>query len=209
MIKYISCVSLSLATACTYSANTEIAPSYNVYSNYNDRVPGRYALYVETERMTSEVTVSGLNCSAYTYTVDANSPFAVSVSKTLAQLFEEIEMVTEPLNRNDLAAQGFDALVFVSVDDMDVDLKVIPGFWSAKMEADAEIVANYRVDGPTGRLLGGSVEGDDEFEADAGAACEGGGDAVGGAVEAAMKDLTRQLGERLSNSTRLRGDANS
>ena len=119
-------------------------------------------------------------------------------------MFESIESTPKALNRSELLAAGFDGMIAVEADDMDIDLDVIPGFWSAKLDAEAELTLNHSVDGLEGRLIGGSVEGDDDKKALAGFACEGGANAIGGAVEGPMKDATKRLAERLSNAPRLR-----
>lgn len=60
------------------------------------------------------------------------------------------------------------------------------------------------IDGLSGRLLGTRVEGDDDYKAEAGGACEGGAIAIGKALEEAMKEALERLGEKISNSPRLR-----
>lgn len=204
MFRFIHLMPIALAAGCSYNAPAKVSPSFNVYSNYGEKIPGRYALYVDNDKMFGTFKVSGFACSAHNYPLDARSAFSVSVQKTLEQLFDSIEVVPTKLDRTGIGAGGFDGFILVEADDLDIDLKVIPNFFTATMEADAEIVANYSVDGANGRVVGGSVEGDEDYTTDSGAACEGGAQAIGGAVEEAMKDLSKQLGERLSNAPRLR-----
>lgn len=198
---------LVFVSACSYQAPTNVAPAYNVFSNYTDKISGRYALTVEAEEMDDTIKVSGFTCSAHNYPLQAQSQFISSTRLTLEQLFESIEVVDEASASNILNSGMYDGLVRVMVDDLDVDLTVIPGFWTATMEADVEITASYTLDRADGRVLGGSVEGDKDFESDSGGACEGGAIAIGQAVEGAMKEATKLIGERLSSSPKLREKA--
>ena len=193
-----------IAAGCTYSAPTNVNPATNIYSNYDDKLQGRYALYVDAEKLKEDIKPSGLACSAHTFPVDARSAFRTSTIKTFENLIEEVEPVDQPLTQIDLTARGLRGMIVVEVDDIDIDLKVIPGFWTSEIEADAEITAQLTVDGTTGRLLGTAVEGEEDARSEAGGACEGGAAAIGEAVEEAMKEVLERLGERLTNSQRLR-----
>lgn len=90
---------------------------------------------------------------------------------------------------------------------MDAELIVIPGFWTVQIEGDAEITARIQVAGHDGNLLGATVEGEDDYRAEGGAFCEGDSKAIGKAVELAVKKTMERLGERLTNSTRIRETA--
>lgn len=191
-------------SGCTYKATTNINPATNIYSNYSDKIAGKYALHVDAEKMAGTFKVSGYACSAHKYPVDARNAFSVSVERTLENIVDELEVVSVPLDRTGLQASEFSGMILVQATDLEIDLTVIPGFWSSEMKADAEITASIQVDGPNGRLLGSSVEGEDDHTTDAGAGCSGGGIAIGKAVENAIKETLERLGERLSNAPKLR-----
>ena len=193
-----------IATGCSYTATTDISPATNIYSNYPDRIAGRWALHVDADEMAGQFKVSGFVCSAHTYPVDARNAFSVSVERTLQNIMEDVEVVSNPIHREEIMASGFNGMIRVEARELEIDLTVIPGFWSSEMEADAELTVSVTVDGADGRLMGTTIEGDDDYKAQAGGACEGGATAIGKAVEAAMKETLERLGERLSNSPRLR-----
>ena len=178
--------------------------SCTLYSNYDDRIPGRFALYVDADVMKKDIKVIGYVCRAHSYPTDARAAFRNSVVGTFGDLVEELEVVKQPLTRSGLAGRGLTAMIVVEAEDYSADLSVIPGFFSALMQAYVEIAARITVDGVDGRLLGTSVEGNEDFRADAGIACEGGGVAVGRATEKAMRETMERLGERLANSRRIR-----
>ena len=206
MNKAVVVVSLAVVvlSGCTYKATTNINPATSIYSNYSDKVPGKYALYVDSEKMADTFKVSGYACSAHKYPVDARHAFSVSVERTLENIVEGLEVVPVPIDREGLRAREFTGMILVEARDLEIDLIVIPGFWTAEMKADAEITASIQVDGPDGRLLGTSVEGEDDYTTDAGAGCSGGGVAIGKAIEKAIKETLERLGERLSNAPKLR-----
>ena len=191
-------------TACSYEAPTDISPSYDVYSNYDNKLNLNAALYVDADEMEKNVKPSGIACSAHTYPVNAEKAFETSVFKTFENLVRRVELVEKPLDRQQMRARGYNAMLIVEAEDLDVDFKVVPGFWTSEVEADAEITARLTADTRAGRALGTTVEGDEEATSESGAACEGGATAVGEAVEAAIEETMARLGERLSNSTRLR-----
>ena len=191
-------------SACTYNASAPVSPAYDVYSNYDDKLPGQYALYVDAEKLSGEYSVEGYACSAHNYSQDATGAFEQSVSQTFQNLVENLELVDQPLSANDLKAQGYTGMIIVEAEDIDVRINVIPGFWTSDMSADVDLAASLRVNGREGRLLGTTVSGDDDAKTGAGAGCEGGAKALSEATSKALEDLMQRLGERLSNSRRLR-----
>jgi len=191
-------------SGCAYRANTKVSPALDIYSNYDNKIPGRFALYVDADDLKSDVKMTGYNCAAYSYPVDASATFTSSVKKTFENLVDEIDIVQSPLDRTQISSGGYRGLIMVKAEDLAVDLRVIPGFFSAEIEADATIIARLTVEGDSGRIMGTSVEGDKTYRTDAGFACDGGATAVGRAVNKAMKETLERLGERLSNSVRLR-----
>jgi hypothetical protein len=195
-------VAATFTVGCAYQVPTNIKPSYNVYSAYDEKIPARAAVFVDASQASKDVRVKGYSCSAHRFPVDAESAVANAVIATLGNLVEDVQKVDRPLSRGELSAYGADAMVLVKVEDMDVDLVVIPGFWSAEMESDAEIVFGVKADTRDGRKLGTMVSGKGEARANIGSACEGGAIAIGEALEDALDDALAQLGEAVSNSER-------
>ena len=191
-------------TACTYSATPTVSPAFDVYSNYADVLPGRFALHVDSNAFEDTFKFDGFSCSAHKFPVDAREAFTTSVLKTFENLVETVELVQEPLSNAALTEGGYRAQLSVRSEDMDARLILVAGFWSASVSADVELVASITADSAEGRLLGTTVEGDDDGEANAGAACGGGAEALSLATSGAIKKLVRALGERLTNARRLR-----
>lgn len=205
MLRLILCLAVaSNLAACSYKATAPVSASYDVYSNYDTKVPGYFALYVESDEMQGEFKVSGVACSAHKYPLDARSAFEISTLKTLENLVERVELVDSPLSQESINSGGYDGLIIVRSEDLDVRLIVIPGFWSHEMEADVEMVASAQIESANGRVFGTTVSADEDFTSDAGSACDGGANAISEAASDAMKELMQELGERIANSERVR-----
>lgn len=195
---------LLLLGGCAYRANPVPAPALSVYSSYGEKLPGRYALLVEGGELSKSIRPTGLACAAHTFPLDLSQSFATSVQGTIANLVNAVQVVPSPLDRNQLRAGGYRAMIIVRGDSLEGKIVAVPGFWQATMSARVTITAGISVDSTGGRLLGQSVEGSAEFEASIGFACSGGANAMGEAAEDAMKKTMERLGEALTNSGRVR-----
>lgn len=133
--------------------------------------------------------------------------FTGSVRKTFETLVEQIEVVDRPADRAELAGKGARGMIIVRGEELDGRLRVVPGFWQAGMETEVQMAASITVDGRNGRLLGSTVGGDGNAQADAGGFCEGGAKALTQSAEKAMKQAVGRLGETLTNSERIRKGA--
>ncbi len=198
---------LMLTVGCAYNAPIDVAPAYDVYSNYDDKLEGHYALYVDAEEMVQRAKVKGFACSAHSFPVDGEAQFETSVLRTFENLVESVEVVDRPLSQEALVSGGYKAQLIVEVRDVDIDLVVIPGFWSSEIEADVEIAASVEAINYEGKLLGSTIEGDGDAIAGAGMACEGGTKAIGEAMSEAMRETMERLGERLTNARKMRAEA--
>lgn len=205
------CVSVIAAAGllggCAYNAPVAVTPNLNVYSSYGEKLPGSYALYVDGEAFSQTVRPTGYNCSAHNFPVDMRDSFRQSVVKTMQQLVDEVEVVQNPISADGLVRSGKRGQIIVRADGMTARVQFIPGFWSATSVSSVELTANMSVDGPNGRVLGTTAEGTGTAQGEAGLMCGGGADVVAQAVEKATKQLLGQLGERLSNSPRMRADS--
>jgi hypothetical protein len=204
LIGLIILTAVPFLSSCAYQVGTNIKPTFSSYTVYDDKISGSAAVYVDATKARSDVRVTGLSCSAHKFPVDAEGEFKSAVLGTLGNLIENVQMVDTPLTRSQLAERGFNAMIFIKVEDMDIDLVVIPGFWSADMRSEADVVLGVKADTHEGRQLGTTVSGRGKATANAGGACEGGAVAISQALEEATKEALAALAERVSNSERLR-----
>lgn len=194
-----------LLNGCAHQAAVEIAPAYNVYSSYDDKVPGDWALYVDSSAFENqEFKFDGFNCSAHTFPLDVSSTFTQSTLRTLNNIVENIQLVDRPLTTDQLENDNLNGIIIVNSDDIDVKLRLNPGFWSSDVDAEVELVASITVDGRSGRLLGTTVSEDGDAEAPLGGLCGGGAPALGEAASNAIEALLERVAERLANAPRVR-----
>lgn len=205
MRAYLAAASAALLlSACAYTAKTEPAPSFDVYSNYGDKIPGSYLLYVDAEKLDAIVHPTTFVCGAYTFPIAMAEGFKTSIQATLANVVGSVELVPEPVSADALKAKGARGMIVVRGEDLTGHLDIVPGFWSATMSTEVSMVAGITVDGRAGRLLGETVEGSGKGEAPSGFACSGGAKAFEISSAEALKETVRKLGEALSNAARVR-----
>lgn len=111
-----------MVSACSYKVEAPVSPSYDVYSSYSDKVPGRWALLVNGAQLKGDFKVSGYNCSAHSYPLDAAQAFETSSVRTLENLVESAEEVKTPLSRDQLLHSGYAGLIRLSGEDLDLSL---------------------------------------------------------------------------------------
>ncbi|OCJ03844.1 hypothetical protein A6U87_17545 [Rhizobium sp. AC44/96] len=197
----------ALLAACQYKAEPLPVATYNVYSSYDGKLPGKYLLYVDASKLNKPIKPSDYNCAAHTFPLDLSTSFASSVRQTFANLVTELEVVQQPVGRDDLKSRGARGMIIVRGEELNGRLRVVPGFWSAGMETEVALAASITVDGLGGRLLGTTVSGSGNGQADAGLACEGGAKSLVESAEHALKEALGRLGEALTNSDRVRKGA--
>lgn len=187
--------------ACAYNVPISVSPNLNVYSSYSDKIPGDYLLYVDASTLQQTVHPIGIACSANNYPVDARDAFKASTLQTVQQLVGNVQLVDQPVPASQLHGRG---MILVHADSMTVDLQFVQGFWNATIDTNADITASASVDMASGRVFGTTASGTGRANHESGSMCDSGAGAAGRAVEAAMRQVLGQLGERMSNAPRLR-----
>lgn len=189
---------------CAYQVQTISAPQLDVYSNYSDKVPGKWVLVLEDDTFSQNVHSEGLACAAHSFPLDLRGTFRQSAISTFQNIAGEVDVMDRPLPMDQLASGGYSGEIDIKADNMAVRLNLIPGFWSATADADVELDAGLIATGPKGRLVGTRASGRGHESSDAGMACGGATVAIGHAAQSAMKDLLGELGERFSNAPQVR-----
>lgn len=198
-------VALSLVLGgCAYKAEPMSVGAYNVYSSYGEKLPGKYLLFVDATALSREIKPVDINCIAHKYPVDMRAGFSGSVHKTFETLVEQIEVVEQPVSRDELGPRGARGMILVKGEALDGRLRVVPGFWTASVESAVEMSASITVDGKDGRLLGSTVAGEGNAQGNVGSFCDGGAKALTESAEKSLKQTVGRLGEALTNSERVR-----
>lgn len=202
MFRYLGLLLLATTTACTYQVPVQPSPAMEVYSSYPDKIPGKFALYVDASSFTRTISATGQICSAHKYPVNANEAFKASVVSTFQQLVQDMQVVDAPLSRDALSKLGVRGMIVVKSDDYSARLMFVPGFWTATATASADISASIVVDSATERLFGTSDSASRSYDASTGG-CDGGATALGQATGMAMKEMLGRMGERFANAPKL------
>ncbi len=60
-------LSCAMLTACQYKAEPLTVATYNVYSSYEGKLPGKYLLFVDGSKLDKPIKPSDMNCAAHTF----------------------------------------------------------------------------------------------------------------------------------------------
>jgi len=193
--------------ACTFKSNVGVNAAYNVYSNYENKVPGKWAFFADGSRLfDKDVDVLGIACFANTYPLDARNSFEQSAFRTFSNLVEEIQQVNSPIAANQLARLGYHGQIIVKSESMKAEMSVSPGFWSSTLKGEVDITASVSAMTQKGRILGATASQEGETKTD-GVWCATLTKALGPAASESIKRVLTILGERFTSSPRVRGAA--
>lgn len=204
MQRFMIAIMACALSGCAYQAEPLGVASLDVVTSYSTKLPGKYLLYVEASPMDSTIRPSGVVCSAHSFPIKAADAFATSARKTIENLVESVETVGEPIPLDQIRKLGSRGLIVIRAENLDGEIRAMPGFWQATLNTEVQITASVTVDGPQGRLFGTTVDGRGKGEAEAGFACGGGAISMRASTEKAMKETLRRIGEGIANSERVR-----
>lgn len=195
------------ATGCTYKAPVDSIKSVNVYSAYEEKVPGNFAIIVETDESLFNKTVSpsSYQCGAHDFDLEFASSFVASVKEANAGIFESVASRTTIPTVAEMEKDSLSGYVLIQGKFFEPRITFIPGFFSARSNATVNIGFDYSVRDKHNKLIvTGTVSGERSYEGEAGAFCSSGTDTLMQATQKAMRDVLERYGERISNSEKLR-----
>lgn len=194
-----------ISSACTYNAPPVKPQTVEIDSDFKEKIPGKFAIFIASEKMNGQVRIIGQACSGNKYVIDARDSFRTSTYKTVEKLVESLERVAAPLSNEEILARNLTGLIDVRVKALDIDMQVVTPMWGrVKLDSEAEIELRVKVEGPHGRLFSARIEGDERLKSHPGLLCERPAKVGGKVVRKAMKETLELLGERLSNAPELR-----
>lgn len=202
-MRYVILLSALAVGACTFDAKPPPVAAVNVYQSYENKVPGRWAVYVDGSAFKKRATMIGLVCSAHTFPVDAEQPFRASVFRALQGAVDNLTLLDTPPSVETLRIQRLSGVIRVTADSMQARLGFAQAMWTGQATARVEMIANVSVEGRGGRLLGTTAEG--SGSADQSGGCPTGATTLAEATEIAMRRLVTTIAERVANSPRVRG----
>ncbi len=194
-----------MVSACTHQATVSPVAPQTVHSNYQSKVAGHFALFVNSEKMSQPPRIKGIGCGVdVSISLDASKAMKASVLASIEKVVEKIELVDEPIAAGQLSAEGYDAIIIAEVEKYSVDLSVTSEFFTSDITADAEMRVAFKADTRAGRTTGGLIEDDADHTNSMGSLCSGAKPASSAAVEKLMGSVASKISERISNSNRLR-----
>ncbi len=197
--------SLALSASCSHSIVVRPAPSYDVLA-FDAPLPAAAAVYVNAAGLRRVIRIAPDEAGGYgwcgdsQYPVDGEEALGESVITTLAQVMREVRPTATPIDREAMEAGGFDSVIVVRVDEFD---GAVTGDPVADFEATAQLTLSVSAFTRDGLILREIVYGSGVRNA-SGITCNGGAEALGLAVEAAIESVMTELGEIIANSPELR-----
>lgn len=192
-------------TGCAYQVQPVQVTALNIYSIHDDKIPGRFALVIDPtmRQISRDIKPSSHMCSAHTFPLSIGESLAGSTRLALESIFESVVEMTSAVPTD----EGVRGTIVVRLDSFSPTLRCTPGFWSGQCTATTEIALGTTIRTKSESLFASSVVGQKTADADSGSACDGGAQALGQSISGAMRDALERMGERLSHSPRLRGNA--
>jgi len=202
-------LSLSYLSSCSYSVAPTAAPAVNVYSSYDTKIQGRWALVIDegTTEFNRVIKSSSYACSAHKYPLNSGDTISLSIKRTMANVFHEvIEMSTMP-NISELSQDNISGVVIIRLDNFIARVRCDQGFWSTDCIADIDMAFGVEVRGNKGILFGTSVGDQKTSEGGAGSGCGNISNIIAEAYRLALRDSMERMAEKISNSERIRAYA--
>lgn len=192
-------------TGCSHTAVVSSARPTNVYSSHDQKIATKVSYTVDEtslSKLKKDDAVSGFQCSAHRYPVDASSAFLGSIPSMLETVFDEYE---ETRGSPEKSTPQF---VF-RIERFEPRVKFNQKFFSADADATVELAVSVvgTLDGK--RIFGTSADTQRNSTGDAGSFCSGAGEVLADATSDAIKDVLEKIGERLANNNQLRNIQNN
>lgn len=200
-------VSFVFASGCAYQSVPVSAPAINIATNFDKKVPGKWAMILNEDigQARKEVKASSYACSAHTYPVDAGQAFQASIRRTLESVFESVVEPAGSLSIEAMKTGGYKGQVTMRLSDFSPRLTCSMGFWSGSCTSNVDVGFAAEVKGQDGKILhNSSAGGSKSADGNSGGACEGGSNVLAEATSRATKDALERIAERLSNAQTLR-----
>lgn len=194
-------------TGCGYKTTVNTISGINVYSSYEEKIPGRFALVVDSQPdlLTKKVKASSFTCSAHNFPVELSNTFEASIYESTKSIFEEvITRVTIP-SKEEMFKDDLSGYILVKATHFEPKITFIPGFFSGNVSTSADIGFEFSIRNKDNKLiLNSAVSASRSSDGEAGGACEGGASSLSEAISKAFREALERYAERVSNSTKLR-----
>lgn len=193
---------------CAYSVKPVSVSATNIYTSYDEKIAGSWVIVADEgmRNIEREISASSYVCSAHTFPMKVGDAISTSVKAMMASVFENTTARTVMPTVNDLRRDGSRGAVLVRLDSFEPRVRCSTGFWTGSCTASTDVSFGVTVRGTEGTLYATSVGDSATVDGDSGGACEGGATVLSESISKSVKKALERMGERLSNSRRLRAD---
>ena len=200
-------VVVAVGAGCSYKASVPSVDVANIYTSYEEKIPGTVALIVDAQEDVFDRTIkpNTYTLGAHKYPIAAATAFKTSVLNTTKSVFENVVDRNEIPNTQQMYADNLNGYLIVHVKHFEPRISFIQGFWSATASSTVEIAFDFTVrDKNNGLIFSSAVSASRTAEGDAGGAGAGGAPVIADATKKAVTEALERYAERLSNSSKLR-----
>ena len=198
-------VVLSVAN-CSYKVPTKTSPAVNVYSSYDDKIPAKFAVVVDSNcEVQRDVSPSSYVCSAHSYPISTDQCIVTSVVETSRSVFNEVVETSNIPTQQEMQQSNMEGCVYVSLKRFEPSIRFAQKFWGATAIASCDIVLEVKViDENRKKMLVTTVGANRTVDGEGGIGCGGGSEVLSDAIYQTLRDLMERYAERVSNSYKLR-----
>lgn len=200
-------IAILTLTGCSYKVSPHASPAVNTYSSYDDKVPGKFYLVLDSSlrNVQREVAPSSDLCSAHSFPVDVGSALSQSVNDTVRSVIAEVIEIPSMPDQQYFRQNGGTGVILVRLKRFEPRLRFIPGFWSNSAIVNTDLVVEVTAKAPDGKTVLNTTAGSTRTtDGAAGSFCSNGDDLLSQNLFDATREAMERLAERLSNSHKLR-----
>jgi len=194
-------------TMKSYKVATKVSPAVNIYSSYEDKIPGKVVLVVDMSCIDVRIDVkpSTYMCSAHIFPVSLDTSLSSSIRQTTESIFEEVVEQNSFPSQDSMKEANLSGILFVRLKRFEPNIRFSPGFWEGYANASCEIVLDVTVkDAKNNTLITTAVGGSRSADGSSGGACGGGANVLSDAISKCIQDTMERFAERISNSQKIR-----
>jgi hypothetical protein len=194
------------ASGCAYNVQPVSTRAVNLYSAYENKIPGNFVLVMDNSlrNVNREITPASYVCGAHRFPITVGDSVAISIKQSLDAVFEQVREQGSAPPADQLNSLGLNGVILIRLDDFSPRILCHKGFFSGTCTASTDLSLGVTVRGSGGILASMAASGSKTADGDAGVYCSGGADVLGDSITRATRDALERLGERLSNSPKLR-----
>lgn len=192
---------------CAYTVQSSVSPAVNIYTAYEDKIPGTVVLVLDDSinNITMEVVPSSHTCSAHKFILNLESSLALSVHKTTESIFENVVTGKNISPKESAEKSDFDGIIIVKLNRLYPTISFSQTFWSSHAVATCDIVLDVVVKDKQGKnIISTTLGGSRSAQGEGGGFCEKGANVLSNAVSLCIRDAMERYAERLSNSEKIR-----